>query len=80
MDAPEAPNRQALMLVRFVAGCVMIVGLLEVGLYLTKCFLAKPPLPVQVLPIVTDSIPLITGIVIFVKAKAIANWVADKLE
>jgi len=76
----DAPHRGALMLVRFVAGCVMVIGLLEVGLYLTKCFIPKPPLSVKVLPLVVNSTPLVIGVVILIKAKAIAAWIADKLE
>ena len=68
------------MLVRLVAGCVMVIGLLEVGLYLTKCFVPKPPLPVEVLPLVVNSIPLVIGAVILIKAKAIAAWIVDKFE
>lgn len=76
----DASHRGALMLVRFVAGCVMVVGLMEVGLYLTKCFIPKPPLPVEVLPLVVNSIPLVFGVVLLIKAKAIAAWVSDKLD
>jgi len=68
------------MLVRLVAGCVMVIGLLEAGLYLTKCLLSQPPLPVKLLPMALDSIPLIIGVAILIKAKAIANWVSDKLD
>ena len=68
------------MLVRLVAGCVMVIGLLQVGLYLTKCFISKPPLPVEILPLVVNSIPLVIGAVILIKTKAIAAWIADKLE
>ena len=68
------------MFVRLIAGCVMLVGLLDVGLYLTKCLLPRPPLPVKVLPILSNSIPLVIGVVIFIKARAVADWLAEKLE
>ena len=68
------------MLVRLIAGGVMVIGLLEVGLYLTKCFIPKPPLPVEILPLVVDSIPLVIGVVILIRARAIAAWISDKLD
>ena len=80
MEAPEAPHRQALMFVRLVAGCALVIGLLEVGLYLTKCFIPKPPLPVEILPLAVNSIPLVIGVVVLIKAKAIAAWIAEKFE
>ena len=42
----DAPHRGALSFVRLVAACFMVVGLLDIGLYLTKCLLPKPPAPV----------------------------------
>ena len=68
------------MFVRLVAGCFMVVGLLDAGLYLTQCFEPKHPAPVKILPIVLNSIPFVIGVVILAKAKAIANWISDKLE
>ena len=76
----DAPTRGALMFVRLVAGCFIIIGLLNIGLYLTQCFEPKHPTPVKVLPIAFNSIPLLIGVAILVKAKAIANWISDKLE
>ena len=58
----------------------MVVGLLDTGLYLTKCFEPKNPAPVKILPIVLDSIPFAIGVVILIRAKAVANWISDKLE
>ncbi|HTV63794.1 MAG TPA: hypothetical protein VMH30_14630 [Verrucomicrobiae bacterium] len=68
------------MLVRLVAMCVMLVGFLDTALYLTRCFEPKHPEPVRVLPIVTNSIPVVVGAVILMRAKAIAEWLADWLE
>jgi hypothetical protein len=94
----DAQLRGVLSFVRLVAACFMVVGLLETGLYLTKCLLPKQPAPVlqsndstpavqtqhsapvKVLPIMFNSIPLVAGVVILIKAKAIANWISDKLE
>jgi hypothetical protein len=76
----DAPLRGALNFVRLVAACFMVFGLLDTGLYLTKCFEPKNPAPVKILPIVLDSIPFAIGVVILIRAKAVANWISDKLE
>jgi hypothetical protein len=76
----DAPQRGALMFVRLVAGCVMVIGLLDAGLYLTKCLMSKPPLPINIMPILLNLIPFVIGIAIFIKSKDIADWIADKLE
>jgi hypothetical protein len=36
--------------------------------------------PVKVVPIVLNSIPVVIGIAILIKAKAVAHWISDKLE
>ncbi len=76
----DASHRGALMLVRLVALCVMLVGFLDTALYLTRCFEPKHPESIRVLPIVTNSIPVMVGVVILIRAKAIAEWIADWLE
>ena len=58
----------------------MVIGLLDTGLYLTQCFEPKHPAPVKILPIVLNSIPFVIGVVILIKARAVANWISDKLE
>lgn len=76
----DAPLRGALKFVRLVAACFMVIGLLDTGLYLTQCFEPKHPAPVKILPIVLNSIPFVIGVVILIKARAVANWISDKLE
>jgi hypothetical protein len=76
----STPARGALALVRLVAVCVIVIGLLDVGLYLTKCFEPKHPTPVKVIPIIWNSIPVVVGIIILVKAKAISEWITDKFD
>ena len=53
------------MLVCFAAGCCMIVGMLDVGLYLAKCFQPKHPSHIKIFPLAVDSIPFVAGVVIF---------------
>jgi len=76
----DATLRAALMLVRLVAACIMVVGLLDTGLYVTRCYEPGSTVPVRVLPIVLNSIPFVIGIGVWIRAKAIARWVADKFE
>ncbi len=68
------------MLVRLIAASVMVIGLLDTALYLTQCLVPKHPMPVKIFPIVLNSIPFVIGVAVLIKAKAIANWIADKLE
>jgi hypothetical protein len=75
MDAPE---RGALMLVRFVAVSLMGVTAVEIALYWLVSSAHHTPL--QIFPCVLKSIPFVIGVVMLVRAKAIAGWVSDKLE
>jgi hypothetical protein len=76
----STPARGALTLVRLVAVCLIVIGLLDVGLYLTQCFEPKHRVPVKIVLIIWNSIPVVIGIIIIVRAKAISEWIADKLE
>jgi hypothetical protein len=76
----DSPLRGALNFVRLIAGGFMVIGLLDTGLYLTQCFEPKHTAPVKLLPIVLNSIPFLIGVAILIKAKAIANWISDRLE
>jgi hypothetical protein len=76
----ESTQRGALSLVRLVAVCLIVVGLLDVGLYLTKCFAPHHREPVNYLTVFIDFIPGLVGIVALIKAKAIAEWVSDMME
>jgi hypothetical protein len=83
----ESSQRGALGLVRLIALCLMVIGLLDAGLYFTQ-YLGllsstthrEPHQPLNILRIILDSLPIIVGIVILIKAKAIAGWVADLIE
>jgi hypothetical protein len=77
MDAPE---RGALMLVRLIGVLFVVASILELGLYWAKCAFAKPPLPVETIPCALRLIPAAIGFVILVKAKALAEWIADRLD
>jgi len=76
----ESSERGALSLVRLVAACLIIVGLLDVGLYLTKCFAPGHRVPVNYLKVFLDFIPGLLGIIALIKSKAIAEWLSDMIE
>ena len=86
----ESSQRGALALVRLVAFCLIVIGVLDAGIYLTQY--ATPylvaqrhqphsqPVPLNLLRLALDAIPVISGIVILVKARAVAEWLADIIE
>jgi putative effector of murein hydrolase LrgA (UPF0299 family) len=74
----EAPERGALMLVRFVAVAIIGLSLLEAGLYVARNLVRH--LPVGIVHCALLTVPLVFGIVILARSKAVAEWLADKLE
>ena len=74
----DAPNRGALTLVCFIAIALAGYGLLEMGLYWGECLAHKQP--VKLLHFAPPTVPLVAGVVLLVRAKAVAKWLADKLE
>jgi len=70
--------RGALLFVRFIAGLIIGCSLLFVGLYATDCLIHQRP--VEILPCVLRSLPDLVGIIIFIKARALAEWLADLLD
>ena len=77
MDAPE---RAVLKSVWCIALALIIISLVEIGLYLTECLVPKEHIPMKILPFVSKSIPAVLGIVMLVKSKALAEWISDKLD
>jgi hypothetical protein len=75
MDAPE---RGALMLVRFIAAA--LIGWTMVDLALYWVIAQHNHTPVETFPCVLKSIPCVLGIVMLIKAKAIAEWISNKLD
>ena len=74
----EAPERGALMLVRFTAAALIGWSVMELSLYVLVC--RHNAVPVAVIPCVIRSIPFVGGVVILVRARAIAEWVSEKLD
>jgi hypothetical protein len=74
----DAPQRGALMLVRFVAVAVIGLSLLEVGLYVAGN-LARH-LAIGKVHCALLTMPSVIGIVMLARSKAVAEWLSDKLE
>jgi H+/Cl- antiporter ClcA len=74
----DAPNRGALTLVYFIAIALTGYGLLEMGLYWGECLAHKQP--VKWLHFAPPAVPLVVGVILLVRAKAVAKWLVDKLE
>ena len=66
------------MLVRFFAAALVGWAFVEVALYAAICNHKK--VPIEILPCVLKSIPLFIGLIILVKARAIAEWISEKLD
>ena len=66
------------MLIRFIAAALVGWALVDVTLYLVVA--RHKELPVEVLPCVVKSIPAVAGILLLIKARAIAEWLAEKFD
>jgi hypothetical protein len=75
MDAPE---RGALMLVRFIAAALIGWAMVDSALYYAIARHNNTAL--AALPFILKSIPAVIGLIVLIKAKAIAEWVADMME
>jgi hypothetical protein len=74
----ESPERGALMLVRIIAAALIGWAVVDVALYWVLCHHNQQP--VEVLPVALKSIPFVVGVVFFIKARPLADWVSDKLD
>ena len=66
------------MLVRVIAIGLIGWSLAELALYLAVCHHKK--LPVDVLPCFYRALPLLLGLILLVKARALAEWISDQLD
>lgn len=66
------------MLVRFIGVSLICVTLVELTLYWVIA--QHNHTPVGILTCILKSIPAVVGIVMLVKAKAIAEWISNKLD
>ena len=75
MDAPE---RGALMLVRFIAVALVCAGVLEFALYWVNNSVHQ--LPARMVPCIIKSFPVLIGIIMLIRSKSLARWISDKLD
>jgi hypothetical protein len=75
MDAPE---RGALMLVRIVGLGLIGWSLAELALYFVVS--RHNHVDVQTAKCVVRSLPLLAGVVVLVRAKALAEWISNLLD
>ena len=66
------------MFVRFTAAGLVGLSVLELGLYVGECFVHHQP--VQVLQGALRFLPFVLGVVIFAKARAVAEWISNKFD
>ena len=66
------------MLVRFTAVSLIGVTVVELALYWVVS--SSHHTPMETLPCVLKSIPGALGLVILIKAKAVAEWISNKLD
>jgi hypothetical protein len=74
----DAPDRGALMLVRFIAISLLAVTLVNVALYWV--ITQHNHTEMAIFPFVLKSIPAVVGLVLLVKARAVAEWISDKMD
>ncbi|MGB8369318.1 MAG: hypothetical protein ACLPYZ_13345 [Limisphaerales bacterium] len=74
----DAPPRGALMLVRFTAAAVVGVSALELLLYLAEQH--QHHLPPGIVHSTFLSLPIVLGVVILVRARAVAEWISNKFD
>ncbi len=66
------------MLVRFVAAALIGWALVELVLYWVIC--NHHNVPLETFPCLLKSLPFVAGVGVFIKARALAEWLSDKLD
>ena len=74
----EAPERGALMLVRFIAAALIGWTAVELALYYAVSQHNHTPMKISACAL--KSIPLILGIIVLIKSQSLAEWLSDKLD
>jgi small-conductance mechanosensitive channel len=75
MDSPE---RGALMLVRFIAIALMGWAVAELALY--WAIAQHNHTPLETGKIIIKSLPFLAGVIVLIKAKALAEWISNFLD
>ena len=66
------------MLVRFIALAIIAWVVVDLALYWVVCHHNEKPM--EALPILFKSLPLLAGLVMLIKAKALAEWISNLLD
>lgn len=74
----NSSERGALLLVRLIAAALIGWAMIDLTLYIVVA--RHKELPVEVMPCVLKSLPGLAGIAVLIKARAVAEWFADKLD
>ncbi|MGA3268692.1 MAG: hypothetical protein ABSE16_17960 [Verrucomicrobiota bacterium] len=74
----NAPQRGALMLVRFVSVAIIGLSLLTEGLYVAECLAHH--MIVGKVHCALLLIPLLAGLVLLARSQAVAEWLSEKLD
>ena len=76
----EAPERGGLTLVRLIGVMLVVATILELGLYWAKCSIPEHKVPMEVIPVLLRLIPAVLGVVVLIKARALAEWISNILD
>jgi hypothetical protein len=74
----EAPERGALMLVRFIAASLVGWTAVELALYYAVC--SHNHTRMELVPCAVRSVPFILGMAVLIKSRSLAEWLSDKLD
>jgi hypothetical protein len=66
------------MLVRFAAAGLVGVSVLEAGLYAARCMARHQP--IQVFHTLLLFLPLVLGIIVFIRSRDIAEWIENRFD
>jgi hypothetical protein len=77
-ESMDAPERGALMFVRFTAVGLIGLSVLELGLYGGECYVHHQP--VRILHGILLFLPFLLGVAVFAKARAVAEWISNKFD
>jgi len=71
-------ERGITLIIRLIAATLILLTVMDLSLYVVVCLHNQKQ--IEVVTCITQSLPMLVGIVLLVKTKAISCWVRDKLE
>jgi hypothetical protein len=76
----EPPERRGLTLVRLIGVLLVVISILDLGLYWAKCSIPEHKTPVQIVPVLLNLIPAVVGFVVLIKSREIAEWISNTFD